>query len=111
MDSIEKIKLTNGDEVTLKTTPLTWRERETLKYATFGSFNEDKSFNPEGMVKAQIKGIELMIVEIKRGESVILFSKEWIDSLCVVDGEALTDAIDKIHDANSKKKELANPKS
>ena len=112
MDNIEKIKLTTGEEITLRTTPLTWGEREVLKYFTLNSFNKDRSFNPQGMFEAQVEGVKVMIVKITKDGKDVPFSREWLTALSVEDGESITEAINKIHEDNDKKKsQLAEAKS
>ncbi|MDD4609456.1 MAG: hypothetical protein PHY71_04800 [Bacteroidaceae bacterium] len=63
--------------------------------------------DPMVAVEAKYKILEVYILEIKKtaegGQEIVPFSKEWVRSLDIDDGDKLVDTINELH--NSKKKD------
>lgn len=87
---------------------LTWGDAQKIQSALMsgakmsGKSGEDMGFNfdASAMLESKYVALECTVLEIKEGEKVLTFSREWMDNLSIEDGNLLTDAVDEI----SKKK-------
>ena len=57
-------------------------------------------FDTSGMLEAKYVALECSIIEIKEGEKIETFSREWMNNLSIEDGDKLIEAVDSL----SKKK-------
>ena len=99
---MKTIKLTNC-EIKLVDS-LTWGQYQDIEDVIMTGIEVDnaglKKISPTIMREQKYKLLEICINEIKEGEEIKTFSKEWMDNLSKNDGDELMKAVDEI----SKKK-------
>lgn len=101
----KKIKLL-GCEVSIITF-LTWGEKEGGSLENIGAGmanlgNEGlKGLNGNPLLEAKYKRLEIAIKEIRQGDKIINFSRDWMNELKEEDGEKLYEEVEKLF---SKKK-------
>lgn len=106
---MKTVKLKNS-EVTLKE-ELTWGDVQKIKdsiaagarmhgkakeVAETGDIEFD--YNTGAMLESKYVALECVVVKIKEGDKEFDFSREWMDSLPVSDGDKLYEAVDEIAD-------------
>lgn len=87
---------------------LTWGNAQKIQSAIMSgakmsgkdSGNIGFDFDASTLLESKYVALECSIIEIKEGENVITFTREWMDNLSISDGNKLTEAVDEI----SKKK-------
>ena len=92
------VKLSEGVEVTLKD-KLKYGDTLEIQRAMFKGVKvggADTSFDGENMLESSLKAIELCIIEIKKGEENIVYSREWLNDLDAEDGQLLQDKVNEI---------------
>lgn len=60
------------------------------------------SFDGKLMLEAKYKAAEVLILEIKKGDAVVPFTREWLRSLPVSDGTKIEEAIAEIRSVGKK---------
>jgi len=98
------LKLSNC-EVVLKTDFLWIHSQEIEAILTGGAkFNNAvmSGFDGNALLAARMKTMEMLVVEIVTGEEKQAFSRSWLETLSVEDGDILMDTLDEI--TKSKKK-------
>jgi len=103
-----EVKLQNDVMVTLKDS-LTWGDAQKIQNSLMSGAkmngkvgDKDLGFNFDAtaMLESKYIALECIIKEIKEGEKIFSFSREWMDNLSITDGNKLVEAVDEI----SKKK-------
>lgn len=84
----------------------TWGDKEKLQSVYIKGAKIDqtgmKEFDASVVSEAKYTLLEMCVVEIKEEDKVIPFSKEWMNSLSVDDGDKLYEAVEEL--SGSKKK-------
>lgn len=95
------IKLSNA-EVTIKDN-LTWGDAQKIQSSILKSakINPEKNdikvgFDADAYIETKYVTIETMVVSINVGGKEVEYSREWLDSLSVSDGDKLFDEVDKV---------------
>lgn len=98
MAGIKTIKLSNC-EVDIAT-GVSWLQKEEVEAVLIGGAEIDNSgltgYKGSAMVDSKIKAMEVVIKEIRVGKDKKEFSKEWVETLSVEDGNLLMGAIDEL---------------
>ena len=106
---IKTIKLSDC-EVDIATS-LTWGEKESLDVIVISGVRikaeGDKEvgisgFNAQSVLDAKYKAFEICVKEIRKDDTKKPYSREWVDTLSIDDGDKLYKAVDEI---TGKKKE------
>ena len=84
---------------------LTWGQQEDIQEVIMKGLEIDKeglqNFDYKAIRESTYKALEVCIKEIKEGDKVIPFTKEWMNGLSAEDGNILQEAINEV---TSKKK-------
>lgn len=83
---------------------MTWGDSQKIEEALLssakmkGSQTSEFNFDFDGTAVTKIKyvTIELMIKEIKKGDVIVKYSKDWLDNLSVADGDKLYSAVEEL---------------
>jgi len=89
-------------------TQLTWGDAQKIQSALMsgakmsGKTATDMGFNfdASAMLESKYVALECAVLEIKEGEKVSKFSREWMNNLSIEDGNKLTEAVDEISKKN-----------
>lgn len=84
-------------------TRLTWEQKERVEASIISGAKmmnfEGKpniNFDGDAMLEAKIKLLEICVKEIREGEDKKQFSREWVSSLSIEDGDKLYQAVEEI---------------
>ena len=99
---MKKIKLTNCELILVDS--LTWGQYQDIEDMAIDGVsmgvNGERKIDSKVIREQKYKTLELCIKEIKEGEEIKAFSKEWMNNLSKNDGDELMKAVNEI----SKKK-------
>jgi hypothetical protein len=100
-----KITLSNNQEVTLKEA-LTWGDAQKIQATMMssakmsGKANKTDDlgidFDTSGLLEAKYVAMECAVLEIKDGENIKKFSRDWVNGLSVKDGNTIHEAVDEL---------------
>jgi len=86
---------------------LTWGDKEEIQNVYIKGAKIDqtgmKDFDASVISEAKYVLLENAILEIKKGEEVIPFTRDWMKKLSIEDGDKIFDAVEKLN--NPKKKD------
>jgi len=103
-----EIVLQNGIIVKIKES-LSWGDAQRIQSALMsgakmsgkaGDSNMGFDFDASAMLESKYVALECAVLEIKEGEKVSQFSREWMNNLSIEDGNKLTEAVDEISKKN-----------
>lgn len=93
------VKLSNC-EVKIKEA-LTWGDSEKIQNVYIKGAQVDqsglKSFDASVVSEAKYILLEITVLEIKEGEKVLEFTREWMNNLSIEDGDKLYDAVELLN--------------
>lgn len=94
-------KVTLSNATVEITDHLTWGQKEAINSAMFsgmkiGTKTQEVDFNAEALLAAKYKTLEVCVLKITEGDKDVPFSKEWMDSLSIEDGDKLYDAVEAV---------------
>ena len=100
-----KITLSNNQEVTIKDA-LTWGDAQKIQATMMQSAkmsgkakNTDDleiDLDTSGLLEAKYVAMECAVLEIKDGESIKKFSRDWVNGLSITDGNTIHEAVDTL---------------
>lgn len=90
---MKTLKLSKS-EVDISEEKMTWGQREIVRHTLMDLLKE--TITPESMLASRIKRIEYAIKEIREDGKKVGFTKEWMTSLSIEDGDTLIGAINEV---------------